>query len=56
MLNLNMYLHTLQTGALLCKVYKTKKKYIQKKKAIRFMQDDGIGGRYREKSPVGKEA
>lgn len=56
MLNLKVYLHTLQTGALLCKVYKTKKKYIQKKKAIRFMQDDGIGGRYREKSPVGKEA
>jgi len=52
MLNLNVYLHVLQTGTLVCKVYKTKKKSIQKKKAVGFMQEDGIAGR--EKSHVRK--
>lgn len=40
MLNLNMYLDTLQTGALVCTVYKNKKKNTQKKKGSGFMQED----------------
>lgn len=46
----------LQTGVLVCKVYKTKKKNNQKKKATGFMPEDGVGGRHGEKSHVGKEA
>lgn len=51
MLNLNMYLDTLQTGALVCTIYKNKKKKHPEGKRFRV-----YAGRHREKSHVGKEA